>query len=57
MKTFTETVSCTEYTEISDFELESVARIFLPLIQEFYATEEGTAAFETWIKEKEHKAA
>jgi len=57
VETTNEAVNCTEYTEISDFELESVARIFLPLIQEFYATEEGTAAFETWIKEKEHKAA
>ena len=57
MKTFTETVNCTEYTEISDFELESVARIFLPLIQEFYATEEGKASYEAWLAEKKNKAA
>lgn len=57
MKTSTETVNCTEYTEISDFELESLARIFLPMMQEFYATKEGTAAFEAWIAEKECKAA
>ncbi|GAB5081776.1 hypothetical protein Osc1_09490 [Hominimerdicola sp. 21CYCFAH17_S] len=57
MKTSTETVSCTEYTEISEFELDCVAKMFLTMIQEFYATEEGQAAFEAWISEKECKAA
>jgi len=57
METTNEAVNCTEYTEISGFELESLARIFLPMMQEFYATKEETAAFEAWIAEKECKAA
>ena len=57
MKTFTETVSCTEYTEISEYELDCVARIFLPMIKKFYATEEGKASYEAWLAEKKNKAA
>lgn len=57
MKTSTETVSCTEYTQISEFELDCVAKMFLPMIQDFYATEEGKAAFEAWIATQESKAA
>ena len=57
MKTFTETVSCTERTEISEYELDCVARIFLPMIQKFYATEEGKASYEAWLAEKKNKAA
>lgn len=56
MKTSTETVSCTEYTEIFDFELDCIARIFLPMMRDFYATEEGKSAYEVWLAEQKNEA-
>jgi len=36
---------------IPDFEVESIARCLLPVLQAFYASPEGQAAFEQWEKE------
>lgn len=38
---------------IPDFEIEAMARVLLPAIRSFYASEEGRAAFERWKQEKE----
>ena len=37
---------------IPDFELDSLARMLLPVVREFYASEEGRKAYEKWKKEK-----
>ena len=41
--------------ELPDYVLESFARALLPSIQEFYATPEGRAAYEEWMKQKEEQ--
>lgn len=36
-----------------DFEIDAMARVLLPALRSFYASEEGRAAFERWKQEKE----
>lgn len=39
---------------MSDSEIESLAKMFLPCIQKFYESEEGRKEFEEWkLKSKE----
>lgn len=38
---------------IPDFEIEAIARVLLPALRAFYASEEGQVAFEEWKRKKE----
>lgn len=54
-----EKISRTEFNRPKHFELEewqakSLARMFLPLIQEFYSHEENQRKFEQWQKEQQN---
>ena len=40
---------------ISEYALESFARRMLPLIQQYFETEEGQQAFENWKKQQINK--
>ena len=42
---------------IPDFELDSLARMFLPIVREFYESEEGKQEYERWKAEREAKRA
>ena len=42
-------------TGIPDFEIDSLARAFLPAILKFYSTEEGQREFAEWQAEKKQK--
>lgn len=42
---------------IPDFELDSLARMFLPIVREFYASEEGKQEYERWKAKREAKRA
>jgi hypothetical protein len=44
-----------EHFEITDWQAECLARMFLPLIQEFYSHEESHKEFEEWQKEQHDK--
>lgn len=57
MNTTTETASCTEHIRLPDFELESLARIILPMVQKFYEADEGKASFEEWYARQKKSAA
>ena len=39
-------------TGVPDFEIDSLARAFLPAILKFYSTEEGQREFAEWQAEK-----
>jgi len=39
---------------IPNYELEALARAALPLVREFYATEEGKKYFEEWKKNRNY---
>ena len=38
---------------IPDLELDSLAKIFLPIVREFYASEKGEQEYERWKAERE----
>ena len=39
-------------TGIPDLELDSLARMLLPIVREFYASEEGRKEYERWKMER-----
>ena len=40
-------------TGIPDLKLDSLARMLLPMVREFYASEEGRKEYERWKMERE----
>ena len=38
--------------DISEYQLESLARVLLPMMQEYLASEEGQKDYEEWQKSK-----
>ena len=40
-------------TGIPDFEIDSLARVLLPAIQNYFATEEGQKEFAEWQKQRQ----
>lgn len=40
-------------TGIPDFEIDSLARVLLPAIQNYFATEEGQREFAEWQKQRQ----
>ena len=38
--------------DISEYQLESLARVLLPMMQEYLASEEGQKDYEEWQKQK-----
>lgn len=38
--------------DIPDYEFENLAKSFLPKMQEYFASEDGMAAYEKWLSEK-----
>lgn len=46
----------TDYgARVPDFEIEELARIFLPEIRKFYESEEGQRLFEEWKEKQDSK--
>lgn len=41
--------------DISEYQLESLARVLLPMMQEYLASEEGQKDYEEWQKSKPNK--
>ena len=41
------------YPKIPKHEMEALARVMLPAIQEFFQSEEGNREFEAWKQEQE----
>lgn len=44
---------CKNNTGIPDFEIDSLARVLLPAIQNYFATEEGQKEFAEWQKQRQ----
>lgn len=40
---------------IPDFEIDAIARVLLPALRTFYASEEGQASFEEWKRNQGFK--
>ena len=41
--------------DIPEYQLESLARILLPIIQEYLSSEEGKRDYEEWLKERHNQ--
>jgi len=41
-----------ENVKLSDYDIEHLARAFLPAMEEFYATEEGQKSFQEWQRKE-----
>ena len=39
--------------DIPEYQLESLARVLLPIIQEYLSSEEGKRDYEEWLKERQ----